>query len=110
MEKRSSITEIRINSLGDLIDAATPAEPDAKTGRRPDVGIYRGMSDPDWPLLTSLDQLGGVNPPHTKADVEEHVLRNFIRYSRPELTSASVDEGELLVLPQHDGMPAGLLD
>jgi hypothetical protein len=27
----------------------------------------------------SLDQLGGVNPPHTKADVEEHVLRNFIR-------------------------------
>jgi hypothetical protein len=110
MEKRSFITEIRINSLGDLIDAVMPAEPDAKTGRRRDVGIYRGMDDPDWPLLTSLDQLGGVNPPHTKADVEEHVLRNFIRYSRPHLTSASVNEWELLVLAQHHGLPTRLLD
>jgi hypothetical protein len=42
MEKRSSTTEIRINSLADLIDAATPAEPDAGTGRRRDVGVYRG--------------------------------------------------------------------
>jgi FRG domain len=110
MENQCSITEIRINSLGDLIDALTPAEPDAKTGRRRDVGIYRGMCDPDWPLLTSLDQLGGVNPPHTKADVEEHVLRNFIRYSRPHLTSASVNEWELLVLAQHHGLPTRLLD
>ena len=110
MEKQCSITEIRINSLGDLIDAATPSEPDVKTGRRRDVGIYRGMCDPDWPLLTSLDQLGGVNPPHTKADVEEHVLRNFIRYSRPHLTSASVNQWELLVLAQHHGLPTRLLD
>jgi FRG domain-containing protein len=110
MEKQPSITEIRINSLGDLIDAATPAEPDVKTGRRRDAGIYRGMLDPDWPLLTSLDQLGGVNPPHTKADVEEHVLRNFIRYSRPHLMAASVNEWELLVLAQHHGLPTRLLD
>jgi FRG domain-containing protein len=110
MEKGSSITEIRINSLGDLIDAVTPAEPDAKTGRRRDVGIYRGMNDPDWPLLTSLDQLGGVKPPHMKADVEEHVLRNFIRYSRPYLATASVNEWELLVLAQHHGLPTRLLD
>jgi hypothetical protein len=110
MEKRSAITEIRINSLGDLIDVATPAEPDARTGRRRDVGIYRGMHDPDYPLLTSLDQLGGVNPPHTKADVEEHVLRNFIRYSRPHLTALPVNEWELLVLAQHYGLPTRLLD
>jgi hypothetical protein len=110
MEKQSSITEIRINSLGDLIDTVTPGKPDAKTGRRRDVGIYRGVSDPSWPLLTSLDQLGGVNPPHTKADVEEHVLRNFIRYSRPYLATASVNEWELLVLAQHHGLPTRLLD
>jgi hypothetical protein len=93
-----------------LIDAVTPAEPDAKTGRRRDVGIYRGMNDPDWPLLTSLDQLGGVNPPHMKADVEEHVLRNFIRYSRPYLATASVNEWEMLILAQHHGLPTRLLD
>jgi hypothetical protein len=110
MEKQSSMTEIRINSLGDLMDAVTPAEPDAKTRRRRDVGIYRGMPDPDLPLLTSLDQLGGANPPHTKADVEEHILRNFIRYSRPYLATASVNEWELLVLAQHHGLPTRLLD
>jgi hypothetical protein len=66
MEKSAPIAEIRINSLGDLIDAVTPAEPDAKTGRRRDAGVYRGMPDPDWPLLTSLDQLGGVNPRGSK--------------------------------------------
>jgi hypothetical protein len=66
------------------------------------------MPDPDWPLLTSLDQLG--NPPHTKADVEEHVLRNFVRYSRPHLTTASANDWELLVLAQHHGLPTRLLD
>src|SRR5438105_3651931 len=105
-----SITEIRISSLGDLIDAVTPAEPNAETGRRRDSGIYRGMSDAGWPLLTSLGQLGGVDPPHTKTDLEEHILRNFIRYSRPHLTATPVNDWELLVLAQHHGLPTRMLD
>jgi hypothetical protein len=108
--RQMSIREIRINRLGDLIDAVTPAEPGIKTGRRRDCGIYRGMSDARWPLLTSLDQLGGANPPHTKADLEEHILRNFIRYSRPHLSMPPVNEWELLVLAQHHGLPTRLLD
>jgi hypothetical protein len=83
-----SITEIRIKSLGDMVDRVTPAEPDVETGRWRDSGVYRGSADAGWPLLTSLDQLGGVDAPFTKADLEEHILRNFIRYSRPYLTTA----------------------
>lgn len=105
-----AIEERKISTLGELVDAVTPVEPDANTGRRRDHGIYRGMSRADRPLLTSLDQLGGVKPPHTKADLEEHILRNFIRYSRPRLASQPRNDWELLVQSQHHGLPTRLLD
>src|SRR5690606_33291416 len=62
------------------------------------------------PLLTSLDRLGGLDPPHSKADLEEHILRNFVRYSRAFLMSPPVNDWELLVLAQHHGVPTRLLD
>ena len=104
-----SIREIQVHSLGELIDRATPEEPDAATGRRRDTGVYRGSSHVTWPLLTSLDRLGGAAP-HAKADLEEHILRNFIRYSRPHLQDPNVNEWELLVAAQHHGLPTRLLD
>jgi hypothetical protein len=105
-----AITEVVVRSLGDLIDAVTPTQPDARTGRRRDTGVYRGASDACRPLLTSLDRLGGVNPPHTKRGLEAHILRNFIRYSRPHLPSPPVNEWEVLVAAQHHGVPTRLLD
>jgi hypothetical protein len=89
----------------------TPREPDRQTGRRRDTGVYRGASDATKPLLTSLDRLGGTTPPHTKADLEEHVLRSFIRYSRPHIDAARPhDEWEMLIAAQHHGVPTRLLD
>jgi FRG domain-containing protein len=104
-----SISEIVVTSLGDLIDKVTPTEPDPRTGRRRDSGVYRGDGNASWPLLTSLDKLGGVTPPHTKTDLEEHILRNFIRYSRPYLNNPASD-WEVLVAAQHHGLPTRLLD
>ena len=104
------ITEVVVGSLGDLIDKVTPTQPDPRTGRRRDSGVYRGEGDASWALLTSLDKLGGARPPHSKADLEEHILRNFIRYSRPYLGQAPVDEWEVLVTAQHHGLPTRLLD
>jgi hypothetical protein len=104
------IREIRIQSLGEFVNCVTPERPDPATGRRRDDGIYHGSPFNDAPLLTSLDRLGGTNPPHTKADLEEHVLRNFIRYARPHLGNAPVNEWEQLVSAQHHGVPTRLLD
>jgi FRG domain len=104
------VTEIRITNLSELIAQTTPAEPDARTGRLRDTGVYRGALDATWPLLTSLDTLGGVSPPHGKADLEEHILRNFIRYSRPYFGSQAVNDWEILVAAQHHGLPTRLLD
>jgi hypothetical protein len=100
-------TEVR--SLGELIDHVTPEKPDPVTGRRRDACVYHGSADASRALLTSLDRLGGVNPPHTKTGLEEHVLRNFARYSRPHLAHAT-NEWELLVAAQHHGVPTRLLD
>jgi hypothetical protein len=105
-----SIREVTIHSLSDLIAATTP-EPDPASGRRRGTGVYRGATDASWPLLTSLDKLGGgAERPHTKADIEEFILRSFIRYSRPYFTSPPVNDWEVLVAAQHHGLPTRLLD
>jgi FRG domain len=104
-----SITTVTITSLADLIARVTPPDPDPATGRHRDSGVYRGAADAAWPLLTSLDTLGGVSPAHGKADLEAHILRNFIRYSRPYF-GPQVNDWEVLIAAQHHGLPTRLLD
>lgn len=104
-----TIRTFAVGSLGELIDRLTPAEPDPVTGRRRDSGVYRGARDARWSLFTSLDRLGGIDPPHTKCGLEEHILRNFVRYSRPHFASVR-NAWELLVAAQHHGVPTRLLD
>ena len=106
-----AIREIRVRSLGELLDRCTPAEPDPASGRRRDTGVYRGAFDTARPLLTSLDRLGGVEPPHTKARLESNVLRNFVRYARPHVDAAAAGgDWERLMMAQHYGAPTRLLD
>ncbi|MGV3773541.1 MAG: FRG domain-containing protein, partial [Verrucomicrobiales bacterium] len=98
-----------VKSLGDLIDIATPNEPDPVSGRLRDNSVYRGMACKDWRLITSLDRLGGTNPPHTKTHLEEHILRNFLRHARPFISNSS-NLWELMVVAEHHGVPTRLLD
>jgi hypothetical protein len=104
------VKEVEVKSLGDLLDKVTPVQPDPASGRFRDTGIYRGTRLGRQPLLTSLDRLGGDEKPHTKASLEEHILRNFIRYSRPYLDMPAANEWELLVVAQHHSLPTRLLD
>jgi hypothetical protein len=101
--------ETEVRSLGELIDRLTPEKPDPVTGRRRDACVYHGSADASRSLLTSLDRLGGVKPPHTKTGLEEHILRNVARHSRPYLPHVA-NEWELMVAAQHHGVPTRLLD
>ncbi|MGH7678967.1 MAG: FRG domain-containing protein [Gemmatimonadaceae bacterium] len=101
--------DVVVHSLGEFIDLVTPSEPDRQTGRRRDFGVYRGASNASAPLLSTLDRLGG--DPHKKSGLEEHILRNFIRYSRAHLDAARPhNDWEMLVTAQHHGVPTRLLD
>jgi hypothetical protein len=102
--------EISIKSLGELIDRVTPDDPSSETGHWRTACVYHGSADAEWPLLTSLDRLGGLTPPHTKAHLEAHILRHFLRYARPYLSGRQIDEWELLMTAQHYGVPTRLLD
>ena len=105
-----AVEEHTVGSLGELLDRVTPSAPDPESGRHRYAGVYRGSGCAAWPLLTSLDRLGGTEPPHTKRHLELHVLRSFIRYSRPHLRDSGANDWELLVLAQHHGVPTRLLD
>jgi len=106
-----AIRQISVRTLGELLDHCTPAEPDPRTGRRRDTGVYRGAFDAARPLLTSLDRLGGVDPPRTKTQLEANVLRNFVRYARPHVDQATpAGDWDNLVMAQHYGAPTRLLD
>jgi len=70
----------RNQELGDLLDKATPNEPVPASGRLRDISVYRGVSCAEHSLLSSLDRLGGIGSLHSKAHLEEHLLRNFLRY------------------------------
>lgn len=104
------IKEIRVASLGDLLDRATPRKPDPASGRLRDTAVYRGVSEAGGRLLTSLDRLGGIEPPHSKGHLEEHLLRNFLRYGRPFLEPRQRNFWELMVIAEHHGLPTRLLD
>ena len=105
-----TVKEIVVHSLGELVDYATPNEPDQASGRLRDTSVYRGMGDSGARLLTRLDRLGGIEPPHTKASLESHVLRNFLRYGRPFLNAKQERFWELMVVAEHHGLPTRLLD
>ncbi len=66
--------------------------------------IYRGLSNNQYPLKTSLMRLGG-----RYERLEFHLLRNFKKYShRPDVISNT--EWDWLALAQHHGLPTRLLD
>lgn len=66
--------------------------------------IYRGLSNNQYVLKTSLARLGG-----DYESLEFHLLRNFKKYShRPDVISNT--EWDWLALAQHHGLPTRLLD
>jgi hypothetical protein len=66
--------------------------------------IYRGLSDFEYELMTSLTRMGG-----SYIELEKHLLRNFKKYAynaHPQGTS----DWHWLALAQHHGLPTRLMD
>lgn len=96
--------DIRVNSWNELQDALFADSWNQDIGRFRSRFAYRGLSDLNYPLQTTLTRLGG---PY--ADLERHLLRNFKKYAHRSV----VEQDSLwhwLSVAQHYRLPTRLLD
>jgi hypothetical protein len=98
------VNDIIAADWGDLSRCLYEGTWNAEIGRFRSNFVYRGVSNQDYDLRTSLVRLGG---PY--AELERHLLRNFRKYAH----SGTTREGSVwtwLALAQHHGLPTRLLD
>ncbi|MBZ0300073.1 MAG: FRG domain-containing protein, partial [Anaerolineae bacterium] len=69
--------------------------------------MFRGLSDKDWELETSLMRLG--HPVKQTSDLEPVILRAFKHYAYQD-ASVGNSVWNWLALAQHHGLPTRLLD
>lgn len=74
-------------------------------GRHRSSYAFRGVSSVEDDLTTTLVRLGG-----RYQDVEEFLLRNFIKYAEVDGAGLGYSEWQWLALAQHHGLPTRLLD
>lgn len=101
-------TDVPVNNWDELLAATHSSDLVAlkqdQGGHRRSSFVFRGMSNADWPLMTSLERLG--TPPQR---VEQASLRAFGRYA-PVGTVSLESEWDRLAVAQHNGLPTRVLD
>jgi len=98
------MNEITVNSWDELHDILFKDWLNTKLGRYRAPNAYRGLSNSDYKLETTLMRLRG---PYTK--LEPHLLINFRRYSGVEPVRFD-SMWHWMSLGQHYGLPTRLLD
>lgn len=96
--------EVRINSWHELLDSLYENAYNKTLGRFRSHEAYRGLSDVDYPLETTLMRLGG-----DYVRLEKHLLRNFRKYGHRKMVEMD-SLWHWLSLAQHHGLPTRLLD
>ncbi|MEW8368784.1 MAG: FRG domain-containing protein [Candidatus Thiodiazotropha sp.] len=101
------MTAIRIEtagSWGDLQELLFSASWNQALERFRSPGAFRGLSDADYSLDTTLIRLGG---PYQQ--LERHLLRNFMKYAHRDVVERD-SFWHWLSVAQHHGLPTRLLD
>lgn len=98
------VEEIKVDSWNQLQDELFSDSWNQDIGRYRSRYAFRGLSDSDYPLATSLKRLGG---PY--ADLEKHLLRNFKKYAHRKVVEND-SFWNWLSVAQHYGLPTRLLD
>lgn len=100
------IEEVRVASWTQLMDELYFGSWAAGIKRHRSPYVFRGQCDRNWDLSTSLIRLGGGRG---LGRLEGHLLRNFRKYARSNVTGVQ-NLWDWLSLAQHHGLPTRLLD
>lgn len=102
--KNITVKDITVHSWAELQDAIFVDSWDNGIQRFRSPYAFRGLSDKDFELKTTLCRLGG-----DFRQMEKHLLRNFRKYS-PKGTLQRDSVWDWLSIAQHHGLPTRLLD
>jgi len=67
--------------------------------------VFRGLTDKDYTLETSLVRVGGPF-----AELERHLMRNFRKYAQLTNAEQYLSDWKWLTIGQHHGLPTRFLD
>ena len=95
---------VRAKSWLDLQELLFADSWDGQIGRFRSRQAYRGLSDANYPLETTLMRLGG-----DYTQLERHLIRNFKKYAHRSMVEKD-SVWHWLSLAQHHGLPTRLLD
>ena len=98
------MNDIRVNSWKELQDVLFEGWWNEKIHRYRAPYAYRGMSNANYKLDTSLMRMCG-----NVAKLESHLLRNFNKYGT-QFMEKDLSIWHVLTLAQHHGLPTRLLD
>ncbi len=96
--------DVRISSWNQLQEELFADSWSEGLGRFRSRNAFRGLSDADYPLLTTLIRMGG-----DFVEVERHLLRNFKKYAHRNIVQRD-SLWHWLSVAQHFGLPTRLLD
>lgn len=100
------IKEIKINSMDELMVLFSEQNYNKELDRNRCHYLYRGMSDRDFKLETSLYR----NCKDKQRELEPHILRNFTKYAELENPMIKDSVWNQMILGQHHSLPTRLLD
>ena len=100
------IQEVRVSTLEELMPLLSEQEYRPDLGRNRSPFVYRGMTNTDFRMVTSLRR----NCRELQRNLEPAILKNFAKYAVIEDPSVAHSVWRQMILGQHHGLPTRLLD
>jgi FRG domain len=99
------VEDITVTSWNELNERLYEGSWSESLGRFRSPLAYRGMQDARFDLTTSLVRLGGEYEKH-----EDDLVRNFRKYSFPQIRNMGDSVWHWLAMGQHHGLPTRMVD